>query len=154
MIDAIRDTDLVVICPSNPVTSVGPVLAVPGIAPALAATPAPVIAVSPIIGEAPVSGPAGALMRARGLPVSAIGVARAYAPWLDTLVIDTRDAALAPALRDLGVAVADTDILMTDRAREIALARDVLALAAPRPSREGHAGGARGGREVAAPGVA
>src|SRR5262249_8311754 len=76
---ATRDADAIVVCPSNPVTSVGPILAVPGIAAALAATRAPVVAVSPIIGGAAVSGPAGQLMAARGLPVSPLGVARAYA---------------------------------------------------------------------------
>jgi LPPG:FO 2-phospho-L-lactate transferase len=124
---ALLDADLVVVCPSNPVTSVGPVLAVPGIAGALRRTTAPIVAVSPLVGEAPVSGPAAALMRAAGLPVSGLGVARAYAPWLDALVIDHRDAALGPALRALGVTPIVTDILMTDRAREVALARTVLA---------------------------
>src|SRR5207245_6139718 len=82
VVDAIRTTDLVVVCPSNPVTSVGPILAVPGIADALRETTAPVVGVSPIVGGAAVSGPAAALMRARGLPISPLGVAAAYAPWL------------------------------------------------------------------------
>src|SRR6266403_1222761 len=81
VLEAIRDAHLVVVCPSNPVTSVGPILAVPGVADALTATRATVVGVSPIVGGAAVSGPAGALLRARGLPVSPIGVARAYAPW-------------------------------------------------------------------------
>ncbi|MEK7387062.1 MAG: 2-phospho-L-lactate transferase, partial [candidate division NC10 bacterium] len=66
--EAIGDADLVVVCPSNPVTSVGPVLAVPGVVEALATTRARVVAVRPIVGGAAVSGPPGALMRARGLP--------------------------------------------------------------------------------------
>ena len=80
VLEAICEAEVVVVCPSNPVTSVGPVLAVPGIADALTGARARVVAVSPIVGGAAVSGPAGALMRARGLSVSAVGVAAAYAP--------------------------------------------------------------------------
>jgi LPPG:FO 2-phospho-L-lactate transferase len=126
VVDALRDTDLVLVCPSNPVTSIGPILAVPGIVDALRSTPAPVVAVSPIVGDAPVSGPAGTLMRARGLEVSAVGVATAYAPWLGTLVVDTRDPQAIPSLAARGVRAVATDTMMTDRAREIALARAVV----------------------------
>lgn len=122
---AIVEADLVVVCPSNPVTSIGPILAVPGIAGALAAARA-VVGVSPIVGGEPVSGPAGRLMRARGLPVSPLGVAQAYAPWLRTLLIDARDADATPALAGAGVRAVVTDVMMTDRAREMALARSVL----------------------------
>lgn len=127
LLAALRDAEAVVVCCSNPVTSIGPILAVPGIADALAAITAPVVAVSPIIGTAPVSGPAGSLMRARGLPVSAVGVAAAYAPWLDILVLDRRDAALGPALAGGGVRPVVADTLMSDEAAETALARAVLA---------------------------
>ena len=126
---AISEADLVVVCPSNPVTSVGPVIAVPGIAAALGATGAPIVGVSPIVGEAPVSGPAGDLMRARRLPVSPLGVARAYAPWLKVLVIDRGDQRFVPALREHGVRPVLADIVMTDRQGEIALARRVLSAA-------------------------
>lgn len=126
--EAIREADLVIVCPSNPVTSVGPMLAVAGISAALRDRRGPVIAVSPIVGGAAVSGPAGALLRARGLDVSPLGVARAYAPWLRTLVVDERDAGLAAALRAAGVTAAVAPIVMTDRASEVALARRVLAL--------------------------
>jgi LPPG:FO 2-phospho-L-lactate transferase len=122
---AIGEADLVVVCPSNPVTSVGPILAVPGIATALAAARA-VVGVSPIVGGAPVSGPAGRLMRARRLDVSPVGVAAAYAPWLRALLIDARDGDAAPALERGGVRAVVTDVMMTDRAREVALARCVL----------------------------
>ncbi|HKB24402.1 MAG TPA: 2-phospho-L-lactate transferase [Methylomirabilota bacterium] len=127
VLEAIRDAERVVVCPSNPVTSVGPVLAVPGLTDALAATRARVVAVSPIVGGAAVSGPAGELMRARGLAVSPLGVAGAYAPWLDALVLDRRDAACAGELAKLGVRAVPGDILMTDGQREVALARVVLA---------------------------
>ena len=128
--EAIADADVIVVCPSNPVTSIGPILAVPGVGSALAATRATVVGVSPIVGGAAVSGPAGRLMTACGLPVSPLGVARAYAPWLDVLVADTQDRALAAELTAAGVTPAFADILMTDRASETALARRVLAAAA------------------------
>jgi LPPG:FO 2-phospho-L-lactate transferase len=124
--EAIAGADLVVVCPSNPVTSVGPILAVPGIADALGATRAPVVGVSPIIGGAPVSGPAGRLMQARGLEVSPLGVAAAYAPWLRALLIDAQDVALTDALAARGVRAVVTDVMMPDHAREQALARRVL----------------------------
>jgi LPPG:FO 2-phospho-L-lactate transferase len=123
---AITGADLVVVCPSNPVTSIGPILAVPGIVAALGEARS-VVGVSPIVGGAPVSGPAGRLMQARGLDVSPLGVAAAYAPWLDGLLIDTRDGALAPALARTGVRAVTTDIMMTSPAREVELARAVLA---------------------------
>jgi LPPG:FO 2-phospho-L-lactate transferase len=85
--------------------------------------------VSPIIGGAAVSGPAGQLMRARGLPVSPVGVALAYAPWLRMLLIDSGDRASAPALRERGVSPVLAEILMPDRQREVALARRVLEVA-------------------------
>ena len=130
VLTAIGDADVVVVCPSNPVTSIGPIVAIPDIGAALAETRATVVAVSPIVGGAAVSGPAGQLMAARGLPVSVLGVARAYAPWLDTLVIDRRDRDMAPALQATGVQAVIDDILMTDRASEAALARRVLGAAA------------------------
>ncbi len=126
VLDAIAAADAVIICPSNPVTSIGPILAVPGLSHALEITPATVLAVSPVVGGQPVSGPAGRLMAARGLEVSALGVAAAYAPWLDTLLVDTVDAALAPSLEARGVRPIVTDAFMRDREGEIALARRVL----------------------------
>ncbi len=126
VLEAIARADRVIVCPSNPVTSVGPVLAVPGVVEALGAAPAPVVAVSPIVGGAPVSGPAGELMPARGLPVSPAGVAAAYTPWLDALLIDRHDAGAAADLQRLGVTPVLADTLMTDPAREIALARTAL----------------------------
>ena len=126
VVDAIATAELVVVCPSNPVTSIGPILAVRGIAEALRTTPASVVGVSPIIGGAPVSGPAGRLMKARGLAVSPLGVAAAYAPWLRALLIDAGDAGETAALSRAGVRAVTADIMMTDRAREVALARRVL----------------------------
>ncbi|MGH7265192.1 MAG: 2-phospho-L-lactate transferase [Candidatus Rokuibacteriota bacterium] len=127
VLDAIRGAEAVVVGCSNPVTSIGPILAVPGIPEALEAAAGPVAAVSPIVGGAPVSGPAGKLLQARGVPVSAESLAGLYAPWLDVLVLDETDRALAPAVRALGARPVAVPTLMTDPAAEDALARAVLA---------------------------
>jgi LPPG:FO 2-phospho-L-lactate transferase len=126
VLEAIGGAEAVVVCCSNPVTSIGPILAVPGIVDALVRTPAPVLAVSPIVGGPAVSGPAAKLLRARGLDVSPLGVARAYRPWLDALVIDPRDVIHVPALERDGVRPVVTDALMPDHAAEARLARAVL----------------------------
>jgi LPPG:FO 2-phospho-L-lactate transferase len=128
--EAILAASTVIVCPSNPVTSIGPILAVPGIAQALSDTGAVTIAVSPIVGGAPVSGPAGRLMAAVGLPVSVEGVARAYGAWLDALVVDEQDRAHVDGLAGLGVTAVVANTLMTDGAAEAALARRVLEVAA------------------------
>ena len=78
------------------------------------------------VGDAPVSGPAGRLMEASGLPVTAAGVARAYAPWLDCLVLDDRDRGRRADVEALGVTPVVTPTLMTSPAAEVALARAVL----------------------------
>jgi LPPG:FO 2-phospho-L-lactate transferase len=126
VIEAIHGAEAIVVCCSNPVTSIAPILAVPGVVAALAGTPAPVIAVSPLIGEAPVTGPAGRLLSARGLPVSAVSIAELYRPWLDLLVVDHRDAGLAAAIAERGARAVAAATLMTDAAHERDLARAVL----------------------------
>jgi LPPG:FO 2-phospho-L-lactate transferase len=126
VLDAIRAASAIVICPSNPISSVGPILAVPGIRQALSSRRTAVIAISPIVGDSPVSGPAGKMMRARGHAVNALGVADAYDGILARLVIDHRDAGREPALRERGVRAVITDSMMVDRDKEIALARTVL----------------------------
>jgi LPPG:FO 2-phospho-L-lactate transferase len=126
VLEALREADAIVVAPSNPVSSVGPILAVPGVRTALAETRARVVAVSPIVGAAPVSGPAGKMMRAKGLDVSVAGVARAYEGLLDVLVVDRRDASSLAELRSLGSDAIATDILMTGHESELALARAVV----------------------------
>lgn len=126
VLEALREARAVIVCPSNPITSIGPILAVPGIVSALEDTAAATIAISPIVGDAPVSGPAGRLMAACGLPVSAAGVARVYSPWLDRLVLDERDRGQGPEVEALGVSPVVADTLMTSRDAEAALARRVL----------------------------
>ena len=127
VLDALGGADAVLVCPSNPITSIGPILAVPGLVEALQATGATVAAVSPIVGGDAVSGPAGRLMAAAGLPVSATGVARAYGGWLDLLVFDEQDRALAPEIRSAGAAAVVAPTMMSSRDAEVALARHVVA---------------------------
>jgi LPPG:FO 2-phospho-L-lactate transferase len=131
VVDAIVSADAVIIAPSNPVTSIGPILAVPGIHEALLGAGGKVAAVSPIVGNAPVAGPAGILMQAQGLPCSIAGVARAYEDFLDVLVCDTRDARAADLLRQNGLRVQCTQTIMRSDDDKAALAREVLALVAP-----------------------
>ncbi len=126
VLPAIGSAEAIVVCCSNPVTSIGPILAVPGIVDALTRTAAPVVAVSPIVGGRAVSGPAAKLLAARGLDASPLGVARAYRPWLDVLVMDQADAALGSELERDGVRPVITDALMPDGAAETRLAQVVL----------------------------
>ena len=131
VVDAIASAQAVLIAPSNPVTSIGPILAVPGVREALQTTPAKVVAVSPIIGSAAVSGPAANLMAAQGLPVSIAGIAKAYEDFLDILIADDSDSAAARDINIGGVTVHCTDIMMRDTEDKRRIARAALALACP-----------------------
>ena len=126
VIDAILNADAVIIAPSNPVTSIGPILSVPGIREALHSARGKVAAVSPIVGNAPVAGPAGILMTAQGLPCSIAGVAKAYEDFLDLLICDTRDARAAEALRKGGLRAQCAQTIMRTSDDRAALARTVL----------------------------
>lgn len=126
VLEAIADAETVVVCPSNPVVSIQPVLAVPGVADALAARRADTVAVSPIVAGAALKGPAGRLLVEMGFESSVIGVARWYAPWVSTLVVDEADEALAPAVEAEGVRCVVAPTIMSDVARAAALARVVL----------------------------
>jgi LPPG:FO 2-phospho-L-lactate transferase len=129
VLEAIHAADAVLIAPSNPIVSVGTILAVPGIRAALQATAAPVVAVSPIVGGAAIKGPAAPLLRAAGYTVSALGVAHCYHGLIDTLVIDCLDESLADDIRRLGVDVVVTDTIMRGLEEKRALAATALAAA-------------------------
>jgi LPPG:FO 2-phospho-L-lactate transferase len=133
VIEAIATADAILIAPSNPVTSLGPILAVPGIREALIRSHGKIAAISPIVGNAPVAGPAGILMAAQGLPCSIAGVAQAYEDFLDVLICDTRDARAAEAVRKNGLRVQCTETIMRRAEDRVALAREALALVAPVP---------------------
>lgn len=127
VLEALRDADAIVIAPSNPVVSIGTILAVSGIRDAITGSSAPVVAISPIIAGAPVKGPAAPLMRAVGLEVSARGVAAYYRGLIDTLVIDQADVDLANDIRASGVEVVVTDTLMRGPGEKRRLAETTLA---------------------------
>jgi LPPG:FO 2-phospho-L-lactate transferase len=129
VLEAIAAAEAVLIAPSNPIVSVGPILGLPGVREALRATAAPVVAVSPIVGGAAIKGPAAPLMRATGHEVSALGVARGYADIAGGMVIDQVDAALAPAIEALGLRVTVTDTIMRGPAEKAHLAAAALELA-------------------------
>jgi LPPG:FO 2-phospho-L-lactate transferase len=131
VLDAIMSAEAVIVAPSNPITSIGPILAVPAIHKALQDTQAKIAAVSPIVGNAPVAGPAGILMQAQGLPCSIAGVAHAYEDFLDVLVCDTRDARAADMLRQSGLRVHCTQTIMRSAEDKAVLAREVLSLLSP-----------------------
>lgn len=130
VLGAIADADIVVVCPSNPVISVGPLLAVPGVHDALVRRRDRVVAISPIVGGTPVRGPADRLMTPLGIEVSSLGVARHYRDLCGTIVIDDVDAHLAPEIAALGVRCVVTDTMMRDQAIAAALAERALAAVA------------------------
>jgi len=127
VIDAIRSAEFVLLAPSNPVTSIGPILAVPGVREALRETRARIAAVSPIVGGAAVAGPAGILLAAQGFAVSIAGVADYYHDFLDLLVVDSKDAEAAERLRATGMRVHCTPAIMRRNEDRVALARSALA---------------------------
>jgi LPPG:FO 2-phospho-L-lactate transferase len=140
VIEAITSADAVLIAPSNPVTSIGPILAVPGIREALLRARGKIAAVSPIVGNAPVAGPAGILMMAQGLPCSVTGVAQAYEDFLDILICDTRDIRAAEALGKSGLRVECAQTIMRNADDKAALAREALSLATGGMQRDESAG--------------
>jgi LPPG:FO 2-phospho-L-lactate transferase len=129
VIEALAAADVVLICPSNPIVSVGPILAVPGIRAAVAARREATVAVSPIVAGAAVKGPADRLMAELGHEVSVAGVARLYAPLAATLVVDTADAALAPAVEAAGMRCVVAPAVMHGVPEAAALAEVALSAA-------------------------
>jgi len=127
---AIDAADVIVVAPSNPIVSIGPILALPGLPELLIAARrrgARIVGVSGIIGGKALKGPADRMLASLGHEPSALGVARGYAGLIDTFVLDTVDAALAPAVAALGVRAVVTDTIMTDDASRARLAGEVLA---------------------------
>jgi LPPG:FO 2-phospho-L-lactate transferase len=128
VLDALREADAVLLCPSNPVISIGPILALPGVRDALRARRDRVVAVSPIIRGATVKGPADRLMAAAGIEVSCAGVASIYADLCGTLLVDESDADRVADVERHGVRAAVAPILMRDADDAEALARRALDL--------------------------
>jgi LPPG:FO 2-phospho-L-lactate transferase len=132
---AILESDAVVLCPSNPFISIGPILAVPGLRQTLTRTAAMVAAVTPIVGGKALKGPAAQMLRDLGHEPTALGVARLYRDFLDLFILDETDSALAPAIEALGLRVLVTDTIMSSLEKKRHLARAVVAAL---DSHEGH----------------
>jgi len=132
VLEAIEKAKAILIGPSNPVTSISPILAIEEIREAIVQNRERVLAVSPIVGNAAISGPAGALMQGLGYEVSPLGVARMYEGVVGTLVLDRSDEGHARAVEELGINTAFADLFMPDLSSRIRLAREVLSLAGVR----------------------
>lgn len=127
---ALARATAILLCPSNPLLSIEPILRVGDVRAALEAATAPIVAVSPIVGGQALKGPADRILQAQGFDVSPLGVARWYGALLDGLVIDQTDAALAPEIAALGVQPLVAQTIMRDHADRERLARETLAFTA------------------------
>jgi LPPG:FO 2-phospho-L-lactate transferase len=123
---AISGADAIVLCPSNPVVSVGPILALPGMMEALASSSAPKVAVSPIVGGRALKGPADRMLASLGHEVSATGVARMYAGLVDGMVVDRTDEGERAGIEALGIRVLVTESVMRDAEDRTRLASETL----------------------------
>ncbi|MEM2507829.1 MAG: 2-phospho-L-lactate transferase [Candidatus Hadarchaeales archaeon] len=126
VLEAIDESSLVIIGPSNPVTSIGPIIGVREIGKKLMKNREKVVAVSPIIGNAPVSGPAGILMKALKYEVNPVGVAKIYRQFIKTIFVDKSDHYLAPEIERLGISVESADLFLPDIESRERLARKIL----------------------------
>ena len=125
-VNAIQDSELVIIAPGNPLTSIGPMINIKGIRKELSKNKRKVVAICPIIGDKAISGPAGDYMKAAGIEVSAFGVAQMYADVCSKIVIDTKDKAQAKKIESLDLKVFDTKIKMQNKQSEETLAAFIL----------------------------
>jgi LPPG:FO 2-phospho-L-lactate transferase len=125
-VDAIERSDVVVIAPGNPVSSIGPTIALAGIRKALERKRGSVVAISPLIGGRAISGPAAKYMSALGLQISPVGVAKYYRSLIGNFVMSNLDHSLAPEIQSLDIDVYETDISMKDRRGEKRMARYLL----------------------------
>ena len=126
VLNAIAQADAVVVCPSNPIISIGPILAVPGIRQALERRKGPTVAISPIVGGRALKGPAAGMMRGLKMSVSALGVAQFYKGIVNVFVLDKVDETQAARIESLGMRAIVTDTIMTGLAKKKSLARAVM----------------------------
>jgi len=125
-INAISDSDMVIIAPGNPLTSIGPMLQIKGIKKELSKIKKKVVAVSPLIGSKAISGPAGSYMEAAGIEVNSFGLAKMYSDVCSNIVIDTKDRMLLKKIQNLDMHVYETKITMKNKQAEAALASFIL----------------------------
>ncbi|HYK87323.1 MAG TPA: 2-phospho-L-lactate transferase [Acidobacteriota bacterium] len=118
VLEALASADAIIVCPSNPFISIGPILAVPGVRAAVSASQATVVAVSPVIAGRAIKGPTAAMLAQLGHDVSSAGVAAIYAELIDAFLLDTRDEHLRGRISNLGLTVHTAQTLMdTEKAR-------------------------------------
>ena len=125
-VNAIHDSDLVILAPGNPLTSIGPMLQIKGIRKELSKMKKKVVAVSPLIGDKAISGPAAQYMEAAGIDVNAYGLAKMYSDVCSNIVIDTKDKSIAKKIQNLDMKIYDTKITMKNQQAEEALASFIL----------------------------
>ncbi len=128
VLDAISSADLVVVCPSNPIASIGPILSVKQIASALEDVKCPVVAVSPLVGGEAIKGPTVKFMKSLGLEATAFGVAHHYRRFLSHYVLDAQDRALEAQIEGLGLKTVVTNTIMKTLEDKMDLARIVLSI--------------------------
>ena len=128
VLDYIKNAERVLICPSNPVVSIGTILTIPGIRKALKDIKQKVIAISPIIEGATVKGPADKMMKHLGLEVSCVGVAHYYEDIISHFIIDNKDCALKPAIKEMDINTYCFDTLMVSKEKKKELANFTINL--------------------------
>jgi len=126
VLSSIEDAEAVIIAPSNPFVSIGPILSVPGVRNAILSTEATIVGISPIVGGAAIKGPAARMMGDLHHEVSALGVARIYQDLLDVMIIDQQDRTLKGRIERLGIKVVVTDTIMSSLEKKMALSHTVL----------------------------
>lgn len=126
VLESILNSETVIVCPSNPIVSIGTILSIDGIRDSLKRTKAKVIAVSPIVAGVTIKGPADKMMRGLGIEVSSYGVAKLYADFIDTIVIDHKDILEKSRIEKIGVKVKVTNTIMKNLKDKIELAKRVL----------------------------
>ena len=126
VIESILNADGIIICPSNPIVSIGPIISIKGVKEALSKAKAKIVAISPIVGGAPIKGPADKLMKGLGIEVSALGVAKIYKDFLDIFIIDSVDENLKSEIESLGIKVHVTNTIMKTLEDKIKLAKETL----------------------------
>ncbi len=126
VIEAIHNADIVIVCPSNPLISIGPILAVPGVREALRSTSARIVAISPVVGGASLKGPTDRMLSDLKMEVSALQIARMYADFADVMVIDLADAQLSSMIEETGLRVFSTNTVMSNPEVKAELARSII----------------------------
>ena len=126
LLGLVEQADGFIICPSNPLVSIGPILSISDYKKAIKKTQKPVIGISPLIGNAPVKGPLGSLMKGLNIEVSSVSVAKIYQELIHTLIIDHKDEKLKPSIEKLNINVVITNTLMETMKIKRSLARLAL----------------------------